>query len=78
MQMEPSPDLLIPVVAIVMGVIMIIAVVALAVWHETRKKELQVHQDMRMREMEHQRKMKELEIDLEKSKVRQVSETVGR
>lgn len=66
--MEPSPDLLIPVVAIISGVIMIIAIVALGVWHKTRERELQIHQEMRIREMDHQRRMKELELEVEKLK----------
>jgi hypothetical protein len=46
-------------------------IVSIAFWYRARDKELQVHQDMRVREMEHQRKMKELEIELEGLKVRQ-------
>jgi len=66
--MAPSPDLLIPVVAIISGVIMIIAIVALGVWHKTRERELQVHQELRIKEMDHQRRMKELELEVEKLK----------
>jgi L-cysteine desulfidase len=58
-----------PFLVPIAGMVMIVAVVALGVWHKTRERELQYHQDMRIREMEHQRKMKELE--LEKVKVRQ-------
>ncbi len=54
--------------------VVVVAIVGVFYWHKTREKELQVHQDMRIREMDHQRKMKELEVELEKAKARQVSE----
>jgi hypothetical protein len=43
-----------------------------------REKELQAHQDLRLREMEHERKMKEMEIEkskLELDKAREVKRT---
>jgi len=49
---------------------MVIAIVAIVFWSKGRAKELQIHQDMRIREMEHQRKMKEMELELEKEKNR--------
>jgi len=54
-------------------VVMVVAIVGIVYWHKTRGRELQVHQDMRIREMEHERKMKEMEIEkakleLEKTK----------
>ncbi|HZO99289.1 MAG TPA: hypothetical protein VFD30_03250 [Terriglobia bacterium] len=67
----PINPLLIPIVGTIAGTAMIVAIVALALWHKTREKELQYHQDMRIREMEHQRKMKELELEVEKVKARQ-------
>ncbi len=60
---------LIPAVAFV-------AIVGIYYWHKTRQKELQVRQDMRIREMDHQRRMKELEVELEKAKPRSISEKV--
>jgi hypothetical protein len=48
--------------------VMIIAVVAIGSWFKFREKELQAHQELRKREMEHLQKMKELEIALEKAK----------
>jgi hypothetical protein len=62
------PLFLIPIVAIVGGVVMIIAIVAIVHWSKTRERELQVHQELRMREMEHQKSMKELELEIEKTR----------
>ena len=67
MNMEINP-LLIPIVAIVSGTAMIVAIVGIVHWYKGRDKELQYHQDLRIREMEHQVKMKQLEIDLEKAR----------
>ena len=46
------------------------AIVGIVLWFKARDKELQYHQDLRIREMEHQLKMKELEMELEKTKAR--------
>ncbi|HKS97747.1 MAG TPA: hypothetical protein VJV74_16655 [Terriglobia bacterium] len=62
-----SPEM-VPIWGTVFGTLMIFGIVAVVMWFKAREKELQVHQDMRMREMDHQRRMKELEIELEKSK----------
>jgi hypothetical protein len=48
--------------------VMIIAVVAIGSFAKFRRRELQAHQEMRTREMEHLQKMKELEIELEKAR----------
>ncbi|MFZ0962728.1 MAG: hypothetical protein WAO35_17810 [Terriglobia bacterium] len=58
------PDELIPIA----GMLMTLGIVAIVFWSKTRMKEFQFHQDLRIREMEHQRRMKELEVELEKSK----------
>jgi len=50
--------------------IMIIAVVAIGSWFKYREKELRGHEELRTREMDHLQKMKELEIELEKTKGR--------
>jgi hypothetical protein len=52
------------------GMLMVIGIVAIVFWYKAREKELQYHQDMRLKEMEHQRKMKEIELELEKVKAR--------
>ena len=63
------PEELIPIA----GMLMVLGIVVIVFWSKARAKELQFHQDLRIREMEHQRKMKELEVDLEKAKGRSSS-----
>jgi len=65
--MDINP-LFIPIVGTIFGTAMIVAIVAIVHWYKARDKELQFHQDLRIREMEHQRKMKELEVELEKAR----------
>jgi hypothetical protein len=53
--------------------VMVIFIVAIVSMRKMREHELRAHQELRIREMEHERKMKELEIDkarleLEKAK----------
>lgn len=59
-----QPTVLMPlsVVAIVLG-----AVFASAL-RKAREKELQCHHDLRVREMAHEQKMKELELELERAR----------
>lgn len=73
---EFSPIFAVPIVGIIAGCAMIVAVVGIAFWYKARERELQVHQDLRMREMEHQRKMKELELEIERTRGRQTTEKV--
>ena len=56
------------------ALVMVVAIVGIVFWYKAREKELQFHQDMRIREMEHQQKMRELEVELEKAKAHQVYE----
>jgi hypothetical protein len=65
--MEISP-LWIPIAGAIGGCLMIVAIVGIVFWFKAREKELQYHQDLRVKEMEHQRRMKELEIELEKTR----------
>jgi hypothetical protein len=51
--------------------------VGIVFWYKAHEKDLQVHQDLRIREMEHQRKMKELELELEKEKNRRAADKAG-
>lgn len=60
--------LLIPIVGTIAGTLMIVAIVGIVYWFKAREKELQFHQDLRIREMEHQRKLKELDVELEKAR----------
>ena len=66
--MDINP-LWIPIAGTVFGTAMIVGIVGIVFWFKAREKELQYHQDLRVREMEHQRQMKELEIELEKAMV---------
>ena len=43
--------------------VMIIAVVAIPAWFKYRRHELQAHEGMRAAQMEHERRLKELEIE---------------
>jgi len=58
----------IPFLIPITGILMPVLIVGIIFWFKAHEKDLQFHQDMRIREMEHQRKMKELEIELEKAK----------
>jgi len=56
------------------GILMTIFIVGIISMRKMRERELQAHQELRIREMEHERKLKELEIEkarleLEKAKV---------
>jgi hypothetical protein len=69
----PFFPFLIPIVGIVFGTVMVVAIVGIVHWFKARDKELQYHQDLRIREMEYQIKMKQLEIELEKAKAQQLT-----
>lgn len=72
-----SSPFIIPVVGTVFGTIMVAAIVWTVFWFKVRERELLVHQDMRIREMEHQRRMKELELEIEKTRASQASRQAG-
>jgi hypothetical protein len=60
------PEEIIPIA----GMLMVLGIVAIVSWSKARARELQFHQELRIREMEHLQKMKELEVELEKAKAR--------
>jgi predicted GIY-YIG superfamily endonuclease len=68
----------IPDIAPVLGIVALglstVGVFAIVFWYKARDKELQVQREMRIREMEHQQKMRGLEVELEKAKASQVYE----
>ena len=64
MEVYPFLPLLIPFA----GMLTLIVVVGIVFWYKGREKELQFHQDLRLKEMEHQRRMKEIELEIEKVK----------
>ena len=68
-----QPTHLVALVTILLPVL----IVGIVFWFKAHEKDLPFHQDMRIREMEHQRKMKELEIELEKAKAPQTPEKVA-
>ena len=55
------------------GMAMVVAIVGIVFWFKARQKELEFHQDLRIREMEQQRRMKELDVEVEKLKAAQSS-----
>ena len=67
------PPELIPIA----GMLMVLGIVAIVFWSKARAKELQFHQDLRIREMEHQLKMKQLEIELAKAKGRDAGDNAA-
>lgn len=74
-----NPGLLVPLGAFVM----VIIIIAINSMRKMRERELQAHQDLRVREMEHDRRMKELEIErakieLEKAKLARTGDAVPR
>jgi hypothetical protein len=48
-------------------VVIVLGTVGFFVVHKMREKELQCHQDLRIREIEHEQKMEQLEIELVKA-----------
>ena len=60
---------MIPIFGIGGGTLMIVAIVGIVIWGRTRERELQVHQELRIREMEHQKRMKEIELEIERTRV---------
>jgi len=68
-----QPTVLLPVFM----TIVILGLVALGILRKMRDKELECHQEMRIREIEHQVKMKQLEIDLEKARGRIAGDKVA-
>lgn len=74
-----NPGLLVPLGAFVM----VIIIVAINSMRKMRERELQAHQDLRVREMEHERRIKELEIEkakieLEKARLVKAGDAVPR
>lgn len=67
-----DPGILVPLGAFVM----VIIIVAIQAVRRMRERELAAHQELRMREMEHERRLKELDVEkarLELEKARSVS-----
>ncbi len=71
------PDVMAPVLGVCVMCLSIVCVVAIRLWYKARDKELQVQREIRIREMEHQQKMRELDVEREKAKAAQVHERMA-
>lgn len=60
----------IPIVGTVFGTFMVVAIVAIVFSHKARERDLQVRQEMQMRQFEHDRRMKELELEIARTKAK--------
>lgn len=74
-----NPGILVPLGAFVM----VIVLVAIKSMRQVRERELAAHQDLRTREMDHERRLKELEIEkakleLEKARISRSGDPVVR
>lgn len=63
-----SNALMVPIAGTVFGTAMIVAIVGIVFWFKGRERELQMHRELRVLEMEHQRRMKEIELEIEKTR----------
>jgi hypothetical protein len=55
---------LIPIAAILVPV----GIVAIVFWYKARQRELELQESLRLREFEHLQRLKELELEIEKTK----------
>ena len=58
------PEVIVPLA----GMLMVLGIIGIVFWFKGREKELHCHQDLRIREMEHLQKMKQLELEIERTK----------
>ncbi len=58
--------LLLPVAAILMP----IGVVWIVFWYKARQREMEMHESLKMREFEHLQRLRELDLEIEKTKAR--------
>jgi hypothetical protein len=57
---------LIPVAAILMP----IGIVWIVFWYKARQRELELHESLKLREFEHLQRLRELDLEIEKTKAR--------
>jgi hypothetical protein len=62
----------------ILGILMPVFIVGVVFWHKTRVKELDLHKELRLLEMDHQVKLKQLELEIEKTKAARSPELAGR
>ena len=63
--------LLIPVAAILTP----IAIVWIVFWYKARQREMEMHESLRVREFEHLQRLKELELEIEKTRAQGAGKT---
>ena len=62
---------LIAVLMPVAVILMPIAIVWIVFWYKARRRELELHESLRIREFEHVQRLKELELEIEKTRSQQ-------
>jgi hypothetical protein len=75
--MANIPDMMFPVLGVGVVGLTAICIVAIVCWYKARDRELQIQREMRIREMEHQQKLRELDVEREKAKAAQVQQRVA-
>jgi hypothetical protein len=65
--MENLPGL-ISVLVPVAGILMPLGIVWVVFWYKARQREMEMHENLRMREFEHLQRLKELELEIEKTR----------
>jgi hypothetical protein len=58
----------IPLVGTIFGTVMVVAIVAIVFSFKSRERELQVRQEMQVRQFDHERRMKELDLEIAKTR----------
>lgn len=67
--MENLPGM-IAVLLPVLAILMTIAIVWIVFWYKARQRELELQENLRLREFEHLQRLKELELEIEKARAR--------
>lgn len=67
--MENLPGL-IAVLVPVSAILMPIAIVWIVFWYKARQREMELQESLRLREFEHLQRLKELELEIEKTRAR--------
>lgn len=59
----------------VVGILMPLAIVGIVFWYKARQRELDLQESIRLRELEHVQRLKELELEIEKTRARSSEKT---
>lgn len=65
--MENLPGLITLLIPVA-GILMPVAIVWIVFWYKARQREIQMHESLRVREFEHLQRLKELELEIEKTR----------